>query len=108
MVKCLAIVNQLNEKEVEEMIQSMDISAIQCRLDHHFRTEETTHPQTSTGNYSNSHCLKYITILVSNLYKTYISCLTLQDLPIMSNRIQFIVLFLFYLYIWMSQELSIF
>uniref|UniRef100_A0A8D8Q4I7 Midasin n=1 Tax=Cacopsylla melanoneura TaxID=428564 RepID=A0A8D8Q4I7_9HEMI len=39
MVKCLAIVNQLNEKEVEDMVQSMDVSYIQCRLDHQSRTE---------------------------------------------------------------------
>lgn len=49
MIKCLALVNQLNEKDVHEMMESMDLSAIQCCLDHHFRTEEFTQPYVSTG-----------------------------------------------------------
>ncbi|KAI5703701.1 hypothetical protein M8J75_015055 [Diaphorina citri] len=59
MIKCLAIVNQLSEKEVEDMFRTMDLSYIQCRLDHHFRSEESISPQSTDVHNS---ILKSVTV----------------------------------------------
>lgn len=66
-IKCLAIVNQLNEKEVEKIMKNMNISSIQCRLDHHFRREKIV--QEFSGNYINY----WIPHLVKEFYLLYMS-----------------------------------